>query len=116
MDWTGQAIFRHVHGLAAEDLRSLVEHFAGRIGRALRKSRWYDSQQAGRSVHSPRSCLPGGGWQIKDLSQIEIPSIAVNGQPLRVNRALIALGADRQLVYFWFQQRGRVITNEYLVK
>ncbi len=77
---------------------------------------WYDSQQAGRSAHSPRSCLPGGGWQIKDLSQIEIPGIAVNGHPLRANRALIALGADRQLVYYWFQQRGRVITNEYLVK
>lgn len=77
---------------------------------------WYDSQQAGRSVHSPRACLPGGGWQIQALSQVEVPGIAVNGQPLRVNRALIALGANRQLVYYWFQQRGRVITNEYLVK
>jgi len=38
------------------------------------------------------------------------------GQPLRVNRALIALGSSRQLVYYWFQQRGRIITNEYLAK
>ena len=77
---------------------------------------WYDSQQAGRSAHSPRTCLPGGGWQIKEFDQIEIPGVAVDGKTLRVNRALIVLGPNRQLVYYWFQQRGRVITNEYLVK
>ncbi len=77
---------------------------------------WYDSQQAGRSAHSPRSCLPGGGWQIQSLTQVEVPGVAVAGRGLRVNRALISLGTDRQLVYYWFQQRGRVITNEYLVK
>jgi EpsI family protein len=33
-----------------------------------------------------------------------------------VNRTVIALGESRQLVYYWFQQRGRVLTNEYLVK
>jgi EpsI family protein len=35
---------------------------------------------------------------------------------LRVNRTLITLGDRRQLVYYWFQQRGRVITNEFAVK
>ena len=40
----------------------------------------------------------------------------INGQPLRVNRVEIRKGAYRQLVYYWFQQRGRVITNEYLLK
>ena len=77
---------------------------------------WYDSQQAGRSVHSPRGCLPGGGWQIKEFDQVEVPGVAVDGVGLRVNRALIAMGPNRQLVYYWFQQRGRVLTNEYLVK
>ena len=33
-----------------------------------------------------------------------------------VNRAIIQMGAQRQLVYYWFQQRGRTITNEYLAK
>jgi EpsI family protein len=26
------------------------------------------------------------------------------------------MGDERLLVYYWFQQRGRVMTNEYLVK
>jgi exosortase D (VPLPA-CTERM-specific) len=77
---------------------------------------WYDSQRAGRSAHSPRSCLPGGGWEIQSLSQVEIPGISIDGKPLRANRVLIQLGTQKQLVYYWFQQRGRVITNEYLVK
>jgi exosortase D (VPLPA-CTERM-specific) len=77
---------------------------------------WYDSQRAGRSVHSPRSCLPGGGWQIAELAQVEVPGVQSSGRPLRVNRAIVALGSERQLVYYWFQQRGRIITSEYLAK
>jgi len=42
--------------------------------------------------------------------------IQINGHALRVNRTIIELGNQRQLVYYWFQQRGRVITNEYAVK
>lgn len=77
---------------------------------------WYNSQQAGRSAHSPRSCLPGGGWQMKSLVQVPVDGVVVGGQPLEVNRALIQMGSQRQLVYYWFQQRGRVVTNEYAVK
>jgi EpsI family protein len=39
-----------------------------------------------------------------------------DGLPLRVNRAIVQHDAQRQLVYYWFQERGRDITNEYLVK
>jgi exosortase D (VPLPA-CTERM-specific) len=77
---------------------------------------WYNSQRAGHSTHSPRSCLPGGGWQIKSLTQRALPGVHVGNEALRVNRVLIQLGSQRQLVYYWFQQRGRVITNEYAVK
>jgi exosortase D (VPLPA-CTERM-specific) len=77
---------------------------------------WYNSQRKGQAVHTPRACLPGGGWQIQDLAQRTLPGIAVNGQPLRVNRAIIQLGNQRQVIYYWFQQRGRVIDNEFAVK
>lgn len=77
---------------------------------------WYDSQRTGQSAHSPRSCIPGGGWRISSLDSVALPGVARAGQPLRVNRAVIERGSERQLVYYWFQQRGRIITNEYLVK
>ncbi len=34
----------------------------------------------------------------------------------QVNRALISKGDTRALVYYWFMQRGRYLTSEYLVK
>jgi exosortase D (VPLPA-CTERM-specific) len=77
---------------------------------------WYDTQRAGRSVHSPNSCLPGEGWKIHSLTQVDVPGAAVDGTPLRANRVVVEFGGHRQLVYYWFQQRGRVITNEYMVK
>ena len=77
---------------------------------------YYGSQSKGESAHSPRSCLPGGGWVVKSLTQKPLAGIEVSGLPLRINRALITKGDSTQLVYYWFQQRGRIITNEYLVK
>jgi EpsI family protein len=60
--------------------------------------------------------LPGGGWQLRDFDQRTLNLVQINGRPLRVNRSLIELGDQRQLVYYWFEQRGRVITNEFAVK
>ena len=77
---------------------------------------FYNSQRKGDAVHSPRACLPGGGWQMRDFDQHTLPGIEAYGQPLRVNRVLIEAGEQRQLVYYWFQQRGRVVTNEFAVK
>ena len=77
---------------------------------------YYASQRTGQSAHSPRSCLPGGGWRIQEFDQRPVPGITSNGKPLSVNRAVIQQADNRQLVYYWFQQRGRTLTNEYLVK
>jgi exosortase D (VPLPA-CTERM-specific) len=76
---------------------------------------WYNSQRKGEAVHSPRACLPGGGWQLRDFDQRTL-DVKIDGRPLRVNRTLIELGNQRELVYYWFEQRGRVITNEFAVK
>lgn len=75
---------------------------------------YYDSQRKGRSTHSPKSCLPGGGWEFRSLEphRVEVPG----GTSITVNRGVIESNGQRQLMYYWFQQRGRVVTNEYLVK
>lgn len=77
---------------------------------------YYESQRKGASVHSPRSCIPGGGWEITELSEIAIDGTSKDGQALNVNRVVIEKGSVKQLVYYWFDQRGRQMTNEYLVK
>jgi exosortase D (VPLPA-CTERM-specific) len=70
---------------------------------------YYASQRKGVSPHSPRVCIPGGGWEIAYFERI-----IVNGDP--VNRTIIKKGDQQQLVYYWFQERGRVIANEYIKK
>jgi exosortase D (VPLPA-CTERM-specific) len=77
---------------------------------------YYASQRTGQSAHSPRSCLPGGGWRITEFSDYTVPGAQQAGMPLRVNRVIVQQGSARQLVYYWFQERGRNITNEYQVK
>ena len=77
---------------------------------------YYESQQAGSAAHSPRACIPGGGWKIADLRSVDIPELTFAGKPLSTNRLLIKKGDYGSLVYYWFQQRDRIITNEYLVK
>jgi exosortase D (VPLPA-CTERM-specific) len=77
---------------------------------------WYDQQVYGASVHSPLACLPGAGWRVESLGTHSLPAHRPGAEALHVNRAIIALGDQRQLVYYWFAQRGRVLTNEYLLK
>jgi len=77
---------------------------------------YYGSQSKGESAHSPRTCIPGGGWVITKISQIALDGIIAGGAPLIVNRIIIQKGDYKQLVYYWFQGRGRNITSEYLVK
>ncbi len=77
---------------------------------------YYDSQKKGSSAHSPRSCIPGGGWRIASLTQHNIDGASVDDVPLEVNRLVIQKDENKQLVYYWFQQRGRIVTNEYMMK
>lgn len=79
-------------------------------------SAYYDSQKKGAAAHSPRSCIPGGGWRIASLEDHNIEGVNIGAVPLVVNRLLIEKGDSKQMVYYWFQQRGRIITNEYMMK
>ncbi len=77
---------------------------------------YYESQKNGGAIHSPKTCIPGGGWLINEIIQVPLEGVLVDGKPVMVNRVEIAKGDYKQLVYYWFQQRGRSITNEYLLK
>lgn len=78
---------------------------------------YYNSQRKGASIHSPRACLPGGGWQVIDSQVVSLDAVPTHSQQvLRVNRVIVEKGDTRNLVYYWFQQRGRIITNEFAAK
>jgi len=77
---------------------------------------WYQEQRMGASIHSPKSCLPGGGWVIKQHTIETVSGVDRNGQDLTVNRVNMQMGNSNQLVYYWFEGRSRNITNEYMAK
>ena len=79
---------------------------------------YYDSQRKGESAHSPRSCLPGSGWRIADRNVVEIKydDQQVVTRTIKINRMLVQKANEKYLMYYWFKQRNRNITNEYLVK
>jgi len=116
--WTGQ--LESLEGIYIDQLKLddyLLADYVDDSGSHLNfYMAYYNSQRKGEAVHSPRSCLPGGGWQMRDFDQRELPGVRVGGQALRVNRTVIELAGRRELVYYWFQQRGRIITNEFAVK
>jgi exosortase D (VPLPA-CTERM-specific) len=74
---------------------------------------YYERQLGGSGIHSPEVCLPSGGWEVSKWSGRDIN---VSGTTVHVNRAIIQKGLSRQLVYYWFEQRGRKITNDYQAK
>lgn len=77
---------------------------------------YYATQVNGNSAHSPRACIPGDGWEIIDFAPRVLRGVSFKAMPLTVNRVVIQKGEHRQLVYYWFQQRGRIVSNEYVVK
>ncbi|HSJ13150.1 MAG TPA: EpsI family protein [Longimicrobiales bacterium] len=74
---------------------------------------YYESQAQGRTIHSPKNCLPGGGWEPLTSGR---ETIATGLGAVTVNRYLIANGEAKSLVLYWYQGRGRVEANEYTVK
>ncbi len=74
---------------------------------------YYDKQSRGKSIHSPKNCLPGAGWEILQNGTAIV--VAADG-PHVVNRDVLKLGRQEALVYYWYQGRGRVVASEYTVK
>ena len=74
---------------------------------------YYTYQVQGKTIHSPKNCLPGGGWEPLES---EPRVVSVGDTPVTVNRYLLANKGAQALVYYWYQGRGRVEYDEYKVK
>ncbi|MCM2285981.1 MAG: VPLPA-CTERM-specific exosortase XrtD [Desulfobacula sp.] len=75
---------------------------------------YYESQRKGESIHSPETCLMGGGWQFRQAgsSSLEIG----DGKKVSLKRAIIAKEPVRQISYYWYPSRGRVLTSAFEMK
>lgn len=98
--------------LAADDyVAANYNTTQGEVGLLLT---FYGAQTQSNALHSPEVCLPGSGWEVSRWTQMAVDTGM--GAPVRVNRAIIQNGTDRQLVYYWFEGRGRHTANDYETK
>lgn len=74
---------------------------------------YYGSQAQGRTIHSPKNCMPGSGWEALNDQET---TVTTAGGEAPVNRYILQRDDERVLVLYWYQGRGRVQANEYLVK
>ena len=76
---------------------------------------FYQSQSQGDIIHSPKNCLPGAGWKIVDAREETLRFNKTEG-PSTVARLLLKKGEASQVVLYWYQSRGRIISSEYWQK
>jgi len=92
----------------------IVSDYAKSDGRSVNLYvAYYATQRNGLAPHSPSVCIPGNGWQIADLERTNYHNEHFS---LPLNRVVMSKGSRRQLVYYWFEQRGMKIANEYVSK
>lgn len=75
---------------------------------------YFPSQRTGNTIHSPQNCLPGAGWTPIDSKRMTV--LMPGGSHLNANRYVLAKGADRILVLYWYQSHGRAVASEYSAK
>jgi EpsI family protein len=74
---------------------------------------FYAQQRAGETMHSPKHCLPGAGWEIWRQDSAQIP---MDGKRVQINQYSIENTGQRMLMFYWYQSKDRIIANEYLGK
>jgi len=115
-EWSGK---REVMNQSYLDLLTLSDYammnYTNGSGRTVNfYTAYYESQQKGQSIHSPETCLPGSGWAFNEAGPINV-SIG-NGKSMRINKAFIQKPGTKELTYYWFLMRGRVLTGLYQAK
>ncbi|HKD86222.1 MAG TPA: EpsI family protein [Terriglobales bacterium] len=72
---------------------------------------YFRSQRTGASIHSPKNCLPGAGWNPVQASVYQLP--LDGGRTVPVNLYILRKALDEEMVLYWYQSHGRIIASEY---
>ena len=76
---------------------------------------YYDLLSKGAAIHSPRVCLPAGGWEFASFEERNFGELSP-GTAGTFNRVVIQKGEQQILMYYWFQQRERRTSGEFSMK
>ena len=74
---------------------------------------FYALQEAGETMHSPRNCLPGSGWEVWRHQTVDVQ---LDGETVTLNNYGVQNGHERMVVLYWYQTPDRIIASEYYAK
>lgn len=74
---------------------------------------FYSLQEAGETMHSPRNCLPGSGWEVWRHDTVDLE---VEGKTVTLNEYGVQNGTRRMIVLYWYQTPERIVASEYYAK
>ena len=77
---------------------------------------YYESQRKGESIHSPATCLSGSGWLFRQAGPLILSTTSYKDGSMKINRVYMEKLGSKQLCYYWFPQRGRILNNAYQLK
>ncbi|MFQ5499397.1 MAG: exosortase C-terminal domain/associated protein EpsI [Candidatus Zixiibacteriota bacterium] len=75
---------------------------------------YFASQKYGSQIHSPKHCLPGGGWRIDRLEEFELT--LADGSSRIIDRLIITDQDRQQLMFYWYETRSGCLSNEFQLK
>ena len=73
---------------------------------------YYEQQRAGESMHSPKNCLPGAGWEVLESKRQTI-AIPKAGKSIEVNFYTVQNESSKLLAVYWYDTHGRSFASEY---
>jgi len=117
-EWVGkeERFDQEIYDLLGVDDSFLCNYNTRKGGQVNLYVGFYQSQREGDTIHSPRHCMPGAGWNIIDTSSEELTIPNRKPAKIKVARLTLEKGTQRQVVLYWFQSRGRIIRSEYMDK
>jgi EpsI family protein len=98
------------------DQLKVSDHLVRRYVHETGQSLWlyvgyWASQRKGADIHSPKNCLPGGGWEPVEANRVAI-DLPHSASRITVNRYVIQKERNIQVVLYWYQTHGVAIASE----
>lgn len=75
---------------------------------------YYTAQREGAQIHSPKHCLPGGGW--RSVSEKTFSEVLPGYGPINYAESVYQKGDEKQVFVYWYQMKDATVTGDYGLK
>ena len=74
---------------------------------------FYTFQGAGRTMHSPLNCYPGGGWKVSDKQQVMLAGKKHPESRVMASRIQVSKDEVHHILYYWYYAAGQTAAGQF---